>query len=275
VISSDFEWPDGLDPDTVCFSIDVEWAAEAVVADVCSLLDEHGVRATFFVTHDGVSVPGHERGLHPNFRRGGDTYRAMPNGGGASEPDIYEHIVSTTLGFAPEAKGVRAHSLFYDSILLPVYHHLGIEYDSSYHLPFVANLRPFWKHDDIVEIPLFYGDHLDLTCGTTGFEVARLGLEQPGLKVFNFHPNIIYLNCPDGTAYAATRSFYHDSDRLLAARHHGRGTRTLLTELLEHVRVRNVPTATLGQVNELVRGRGVPARNRRDQDALPRAKPLA
>ena len=254
VISAEFVWPDGLDPETVCFSVDVEWAADAVVADVSSLFNEHGVAATFFVTHDGVSVPGHERGVHPNFRRSGDTYRAFPNSGAASDEDIYEHVISTTLGFAPEAKGVRAHSLFYDSVLLPIYHRFGIEYDSSYHLPFVANLRPFWKHDDIVEIPIFYGDHLDLAIGTTGFELARLGLDQPGLKVFNFHPNIIYLNPPDAAAYAAAKSYYRNPERLLAARHHGRGTRTLLAELLDYVRGRNVPTATLGQVNELMRG---------------------
>jgi hypothetical protein len=253
MISADFPWPDGLDPDTVCFSVDVEWAADAVIADLRALFDAHGSAATFFVTHSGVSVPGHERGLHPNFLRSGDTYRALAGAREAHEQGIYEHVVSTTLGFAPEAKGVRAHSLFYDSALLPLYRRLGIEYDSSYQLAFVPHLRPFWKHDDIVEIPTFYADYLDVTTGATGFELARLGLDRPGIKVFNFHPNIIYLNAPDVAAYAATKGFYHDPERLLAARHNGRGPRTLLIELLDHIRSRNIPTATLGQVNNRVR----------------------
>ena len=74
--------------------------------------------------------------------------------------------------------------------------------------------------------------------------------------MFNFHPNIVYLNAPDAAAYVSTKSFYHDPERLLAARHHGRGPRTLLIELLDHVCSRNIPTATLGQVNEAMRGGG-------------------
>ena len=84
VTTADFRWPPALDPRTICFTVDVEWAADEVLADLRGLFDQHGVRATFFVTHAGVKVPGHERGLHPNFRRDGDTYercvRAMAVG---------------------------------------------------------------------------------------------------------------------------------------------------------------------------------------------------
>src|SRR5690349_3088348 len=57
----------------------------------------------------------------------------MGGRGGGGEPtltdeQIHTHIVSTTLAFAPEAKGLRAHSLLYDSTLLPLYRKLGLEY---------------------------------------------------------------------------------------------------------------------------------------------------
>lgn len=253
MIPPDSGWPTGLAPDAVCFSVDVEWCADAVVADLRGLFDQHGVAATFFVTHAGVSVPGHERGLHPNFRRNGDTYRALPGAAEASEAEIYEHVVSTTLSFAPEAKGVRAHSLFYESTVLPIYRRFGIEYDCTYQLAFVDHLRPFWKHDDIVEIPTYYADYLDLANGITGFEISRLRLDRPGLKVFNFHPNIVYLNAPDNAAYEAARGFYRDPARLRGIRHDGRGPRTLLQDLLAEVRRRGIPTATLGEVNALMR----------------------
>src|SRR5262249_35907583 len=70
--SATVRWPVDLHPDTLCFTVDVEWAAPEVLADIVRLFDTYGVKATFFVTHQGVSVPGHERGLHPNFRRGSD-----------------------------------------------------------------------------------------------------------------------------------------------------------------------------------------------------------
>ncbi len=208
--TADFHWPADIDPRTICFTVDVEWASAEVLADLRRLFDQHGVRATFFVTHAGVDLPGHERGLHPNFRRNGDTYRALRDRGDdkiLADDDIHAHVMRTTLAFAPEAKGLRTHSLYYDSTLLPLYKKLGLEYDCSYQMPFLPDLRPFWKQHDILEIPTFYGDHLDIIAGATGFAVPALGLDRPGLKVFDFHPNIVYLNASTDGGYMATKTF--------------------------------------------------------------------
>jgi hypothetical protein len=246
-------WPEELAPDTICFSVDVEWAAAPVVQDLCRLFDERGIAATFFVTHAGVAVPGHERGLHPNFRRNGDTYRALPDAGNRTDDEIHEHVLTTTHAFAPEAKGVRSHSLYYESTLLPLYNRRGIEYDCTYQLPLVEGLRPFRKHHDIVAIPTYYGDHFDLMTQASGFKVAGLGLDRPGIKVFDFHPNIIFLNAPNEAHYLATKRFYHDAERLRAQRYEGRGARSLAIDLLDHVAARRLPVATLGRVNALWR----------------------
>ena len=161
----------------------------------------------------------------------------------------HAHIVSSTLAFAPEAKGVRTHSLYTDSTLLPMYRDLGFEYDCSYQMPLVPDLRPFWKQHEIVEIPTYYADHFDLMTGATEFNLARLSLDRPGFKVFDFHPNIIFLNASDDAAYQASKPFYHDPERLLAARNHGRGVRTLLLKLIDHVVARRMPIAPLDQIN--------------------------
>jgi peptidoglycan/xylan/chitin deacetylase (PgdA/CDA1 family) len=249
----DFHWPADLDPHTVCFTVDVEWAADEVLDDLRRLFDQHGVRATFFVTHAGVDTPGHERGLHPNFRRNGDTHRKLRESRGGDvalgDDEINAHVMATTLAFAPEAKGLRSHSLYYDSTLLPLYSRLGLEYDCSYQMPLLAGLRPFWKQHDIVEIPTFYADHFDIMTGATGFEVAALGLDRPGLKVFDFHPNIVFLNSSRNDSYLSTKSFYHDHERLLGAREQGKGARTLLLDLLNAVAKRRLRTATVGEVN--------------------------
>ena len=62
-------WPSQFAANTVCFTVDVEWAVQTVVDDIRTLFDGCDVKATFFVTHADVAVPGHERGLHPNFQR--------------------------------------------------------------------------------------------------------------------------------------------------------------------------------------------------------------
>lgn len=242
-------WPSQLAPNTVCFTVDVEWAVPAVVDDVRSLFDDHGVRSTFFVTHAGVDVPGHERGLHPNFRRNGDVYRSLEDAGSKTDEEINRHVVETTRSFAPEAKGVRAHSLHSDSTLLPLYRELGLEYDSCYQMTLVEGIRPFWIYGPLVELPLYYGDSLDLSTGLTGFDVSRLALDRPGLKVLNFHPNNVFINASSPAAVAATRSAYKDPDRLRQARAEGRGVRTLLMDALEYVSRRGIPTATLLEVN--------------------------
>jgi hypothetical protein len=69
------------------------------------------------------------------------------------------------------------------------------------------------------------------------------------MKVFDFHPNIVFLNASRNETYMSTKSFYHDQERLLSAREPGRGVRTLLLDLLETVTKRCLPTATVGEVN--------------------------
>jgi hypothetical protein len=247
-------WACDLDPRTLCFSVDVEWAHPVVLNDLRGLFDEAGIAATFFVTHEGVVTPGHERALHPNFRRNGDGYRALLASGEASsdpptDSEIHRFVLERTLDFAPEAKGLRTHSLYCESTLLPLYSLLGLEYDCSYDMPLVAGLRPFWRTHGILAIPIYYMDHIDIMTGVTDFSVARLGLDRPGLKVFDFHPNMIYLNASEEATYIESKSFYHEPERLLAARNRGRGVRTLLLELLDHVVARQMPIARLDQIN--------------------------
>ncbi|MHB8461376.1 MAG: polysaccharide deacetylase WbmS family protein, partial [Vulcanimicrobiaceae bacterium] len=89
-----------IDPNLIGFSFDVEWASQPVIDEIRSLLDERGIKGTFFVTHAGVDVGQHERGLHPNFRRNGDTYRALADAHSRSDNDVYEHVMQTTKTFA-------------------------------------------------------------------------------------------------------------------------------------------------------------------------------
>jgi hypothetical protein len=243
------------DPATICFTVDVEWAHPVVLRDVCDLFDAHGVRATFFCTHSGIDVGPHERGLHPNYRRNGTTlkeFNAKIGKRGAvsiDESDLYRHVLRTTLDFAPEAKGARSHSLFYDSVMIPIYREFGLEYDSSYQLPLTPGLRPIWKEYDVLELPIYFADHFELKTGATGFDISLLHLDRPGLKVVNLHPNMVYLNAVSDRHYVGSKAFYHNQERLLEARFPGRGVRSMVLDLLEYVASKSLPTATLGQIN--------------------------
>lgn len=245
----------------ICLTVDEEWANPDVLADLRQLFDERGLRATFFCTRPGIDVPGHERALHPNFRRNGDTVKKF-KAAWAAQPEswtdrqVYEHVVQTTRSFCPEAKGVRGHSLFYDSELLDIYRTAGIEYDSSYCLPLMESLRPLWKEYGILEIPVYYIDHFDLKAQRTGFALEALRLDQPGLKVFDFHPNIVFINAAVNADYLECKPFYHDYERLLKFRRPGRGIRILLLELLDEIVKRRLPAITMGELNQLYRSQG-------------------
>ncbi|MCA9578859.1 MAG: hypothetical protein R3B40_01590 [Polyangiales bacterium] len=234
-----------------CISFDIDWAHPEVLADTVRLVESRGLSCTFFCTHEGIELPGHERALHPNYRLGGDTMRAYD--GPPDDERIFRHVVARTKSFCPEAVGARSHCLFYDSSLMAVYAEQGIEYDSTYALPMASGLEPVWKERDIVEMPIYYMDHIDMMGGLTGFDIRGLPLSQPGLKVFDFHPIHVFMNTPSEAFYAENRAYQRDPDALLARRYQGKGVRTIFEQLLDHVAGGSVTHSTLGEVNRLVR----------------------
>ncbi len=218
----------------ICFTVDVEWAHPEVLNDLLEMFKVAQVHGTFFCTHSGIAVgPQNERALHPNYRRNGDTLRSLRNELN-SDSEIYSHVISKTKEFCPEAIGARSHCLFYDSEMLVAYKKHGIKYDSSYYMPLAQYLVPIVKEHDVVEFPIFYMDHLDLVSKMTGFNIADLKLEQPGLKIFDFHPNIVFINAASEADYVNSKSAYHLPEKLIDYRRSGRGARTLLQDLLKY-----------------------------------------
>lgn len=228
--------------DLVCLTIDVEWAHPEVLADLTDNISARGLRATLFCTHPGVQGGTHERALHPNFRRNGDTMRwinqAHPDAVHWPESRLYDLVIRHTKSFCPEAVGTRSHSLFYESDLLPVYQEHGLRYDSSVFLPLMPNIVPVKREFGVVQLPIYYMDHWDLMQNATGFTVSGLRLETPGLKVFDFHPNMVYANTRTNADYLDDKVDYSNPSKLAARRRTGRGARSLFLDLLDHLAAR-------------------------------------
>lgn len=242
--------PPVYDPDAVCITCDVEWAHPEVLNHFLRLLEERNICATLFCTHPGIDAPRHELALHPNFSLSGDTVRALrPSLATLTDDEFLRHVVETAGAWYPDAVGVRGHRQYFDSALLPLYQKAGLRYDSSCFLPYASHLAPSMKPYGILELPIYFIDHSDLSDHRTGFEVAGLNLARPGIKVLDFHPNLVYLNASDLAHYTATKPFYHDPERLLAARHPGRGVGTLFVDLLDRLASRKAPTITLAGLN--------------------------
>ena len=239
--------------DPIVITVDTEWAHPLVLADLLDLLDAYGVTATLFCTGP-VEARGHEVAIHPNFRRGGDAVRSLlarPANEAAAWDDalIYRGVLAQMRETFPDAIGSRSHSLIYDSALLPELAAAGFRYDSTYMTP-LRSVAPFPKEHGVWEIPIYYMDHVDLITTATGFRVEALGLDGPGLKVFDFHPNMVFINAATETQYLDSKSCYHDPRALLSYRSEGGGVRSLLVALLERVRSDAIATSTLREVYE-------------------------
>jgi hypothetical protein len=236
----------GAYPPEVVLSIDVEWACPEVIADVVGLLNERNLRATFFCTHAGIEVPGHERAIHPNFQRLGNTQVAFP-------PDLdddlefYRANVCAVKRFCPEGIGARSHRRHTSALVEQAFTESGIQYDSTNLLPLTAGLAPAWINPRLVSLPIYYMDHWDLINDATGFDLRALRLEEPGLKILDFHPNLIYMNARSLQQYEENRVRYHDPEGLKNARYPGRGVRTLFLELLDALAAAS--SRTLAEVN--------------------------
>jgi len=231
-----------------CLTVDVEWAHDDVLEEMRLAFDERGLPATFFCTHANINVGDHERALHPNLRWSGDLMSAALERAAnpsAAEDDAVREVVEQCKGFCPEAVGARGHYLRCDTALLGAYAEMGLLYDSSYLATLQPGVTPFRLPFGLIEAPIYYMDHLDLLSGLTQFRVADLCLGFSGMKVLDFHPNIVFTNAPDIAFYRGLSDVYTDPDGLSARRHSGRGARDLFLDLLDEIAGGDVPVLTL------------------------------
>jgi hypothetical protein len=219
-------------------TLDVDWAPDFVIESVAAELRSRRVRATWFVTHRSPAVETlradgdlFELGIHPNFRfhstQGADA----------------EAVVANLLAIVPEAVSVRSHGLVQSGDLIGMLAtRTPLERDASTFLPELPNLRPVthWRSGvPFVRVPFFWADDHEMQKPAPVWTLTRF-LEIPGLKVFDFHPLLVYLNLARLDAYEELKRECDDlsrADRALVDRyvHAGEGAGTLFRELAEHL----------------------------------------
>ncbi len=212
-------------PDDVCITLDLDWAADEVLRGALDLVRELDVPVTLFCTHStglvhGLDPERFEIAWHPNFLADRD------------EGDVLDELAR----LFPAAAGVRTHALYYHSRLVPRYLRRGIRY-LAHDLCFLeAGLAPRTHWSGLVDVPGFWEDDVHALVFDGEFRVAQLGLERPGLKVFDFHPIHLALNTDRMSRYEAARPDIEAGRSLEAHVNPGRGSRTLLVELVERLR---------------------------------------
>lgn len=197
-------------------TIDLDWAIDAAIEQCLDRVEEAGVAATIFVTHDTPLLARMRRntrielGLHPNFN---------PLLEGAAGAGDARKVMRELQRLVPEAKVVRSHSMTQSSRLLDLFIECGMTHESNHFIPAHAGiaLRPYrhWK-SALTRVPYFWEDDVDLeyVSGQTVLDLAGAG---GGLKVFDFHPIHVALNTHSTEHYEKTRAAHGSREALLNA----------------------------------------------------------
>lgn len=211
-------------------TFDIDWAHDAIILDSARVIEELGIRATWFFTHDSPTISllkknGHEIGIHPNFNRilSGEMESSLTS------------VIDDCLTWCPDAVSTRSHSLVYGA---PIASHLAsksIKYSSNLNIPFSSNiaLAPWTSSSSIIEVPYSWAD--EHTWNTRPQPSCREWLNGAGLLVADFHPIHVFLNTQTSADYEQTRFCHQDPETLAKHRKSGMGVRTELISLCDPI----------------------------------------
>ena len=222
----------------ICITLDIDWARDEIVRPVIEMMEQAGVKATLFATHQSqllndLDADQFEVGLHPNFNEANGDFNGP---------------IQELKALYPRAKGVRSHSLFQSSHILRLFKKNGLKYEGNAFLPFHEGLRPVVKVKGLVSIPFYWEDDMHFLLGYP-FKLEVLRLEAPGLKVFSFHPIHVFMNTCSEEHYVSYRRYYQDPEKLKQSMNlQGEGVATLFRSLLDYTSKSEKPTYTLYEI---------------------------
>lgn len=229
---------------SICLTIDIDWAHDALILDLLNFLVQRNIAATWFVTHDTpmlreIANRGHELGLHPNLN---PLLTAGPGGRDAAKRLLdLQRLV-------PEARSIRCHSLVRSSRLSSQFARAGLTRESNVFLPFdQTGLVPCWRGPEgMLQVPVHWEDDVYME-GAVGNPL--LGLQQDGLFVVDIHPIHFFLNCDTSRLYEDTRLLADQPAELTKARSGSQtGVRSVLDELVTIALKADIPFLKLSDL---------------------------
>jgi hypothetical protein len=220
----------------IAITLDLEWASDPVLREAIELLDEYGIEATLFSTHDDpLSCPEHERAIHPNF----------------TQDKTSDAVLDELCDLYPGAIGLRSHQMYIHTKLRNKFVSRGVEYESNYLCYKVADLVPFWMPEGTVQFPVYWMD--DIWFRRDGKEPSIPDLlHESGLKVFDFHPPHVVFNTPSSEYYLDHKDLYwNDDPDVNSIQYSGYGVRDVFVALLEYIDTHSIETYTLEELYTL------------------------
>ena len=220
---------------SIAITLDIDWAPDWVIKYCLNIFQEHGVKVSFFATHETelnqkILDNNHELGIHPNFLTG------------SSHGNTPHEVLSFCKSLVPSAVSSRSHSLMTsEPILEMMTEKFGIKNDCSIYLPDIKipadhKIKYSQNGPELTRIPHYFQDNMIFFKDGFDWKMQSLGIEGKAYFVFNFHPIHIVLNSNSVDAYNKMKeekglgSFTEKS--LSEFRNSEIGTEDLLLEIL-------------------------------------------
>jgi len=228
---------------TFSVTADVDWAPNYAVERFLTIIDDAGVSASIYATHDQCSLKGLpnsiEVGLHP------DNTRYHPEYG------ISRKLLDLRELF-PDAVGVRCHRNFFGQNVAQLAVAAGMTYDASVFLWKHSHLRPWIDQFGLVRLAYNWEDGIQADYGY-GWTMDHVPFHGQGLKIFNFHPIFVYLNCPDDDYRRKIVGNYKDLTQAPKSEiepliYNGYGAQNFLVDLLGELKNRRAQSVTLADI---------------------------
>lgn len=234
-------------------TLDVDWAPDDAIDFAAGVLADHGVKATWFLTHDSPAVARlrerpdlFELGIHPNFLAG-SSHGATP-----------EEVLDYCMRLVPDATSMRTHALVQSTPLFDlVLRRTPIRCDASLllpHAPRIDLVEYQWRGTTLLRLPYHWEDDIEMLRDRPSWELDD-ALAGEGFRVFDFHPIHLFLNSADMRPYEALKSSVKPlgaatREQMESFVNRGVGARTVFMALVERLgregggeRVRDVYTS--------------------------------
>ena len=216
-------------------TVDVDWAPDFALEQLMLDLTKLGIPATIFATHPTDLLigagPKFEIGIHPDFTR-------------IDKENTVKSKFETLLRYYPAALATRSHRNFFGQNTCQIASGLGLRFELS-HVTFqMPYAQVFADQYGLTRASYTWEDGLHLDYGLP-LEVQRVDLNSPGLKIFNLHPVLYYLNCTNDEQRKQATSGISDLTSVkvsMLASHvnSGFGMRDFSLALLSHLKSQNV-----------------------------------
>ncbi|ATA90463.1 polysaccharide deacetylase WbmS family protein [Capnocytophaga stomatis] len=171
------------------FTIDLDWASEAVIEYALLPVLEDNIPLTIFSTHNSEwlisrSINNHniELEIHPNFCLN------------SSHGSTYDEVFNYCNQLQTEKKGFRCHRYFEVNEINEYYKSEGYKYSSNICTD-LHYIQPFYNRVGLLSIPLFMEDGgFLLQKHSLSLETILKRLPEKGTIVFLFHPMHLAFN---------------------------------------------------------------------------------